>query len=434
MKKIWLFIKKIFAILISILYGVFKKDNSSLNSVKTKDDVDESNSVKAKNKSSMIIQEDDESTKSRSSYSSDKKKEEDNVIFYAKRDIQKLVFIQKNIKKIEYSISKCDNLLEIYELQNQLKDAKRHFEKIASYYEKIVIEYPIVKDIKVVIDDTSKMINQQEKIIDNKIFDLKKKEVEEEKEEKEEKEDNIEEEIVDLNEVTLVDDINVKNTLDDKLKNGVDDKLTNEEKKSFRQEESSIKKDGNELFGEIEITNVDDVLSTIEDNTIEVKNDSNIRNIVIDTSILKASIDMIKMQKDARTLSEISAIIARAHAVAASSNISMLLQLNPTMAVSTSLYINNEMRRSRSLIGTRVKRLGLNKVIDVVGNNPLLQVRHIMANSLKEIRKLKNELRKYGNISEVISALNELNELEMELLMQLNELQLQNNRQNDRHR
>lgn len=428
MKKIWIFIKKIFAIIISIIYGVFKKDNSNLKSVETKDDIVKSNGLKGKNKSSMIIQEDDESTKSRSSYSSDKKNEEDKVIYYAKRDIQKLVFIQKNIKKIEIAISKCDNLEEMYELQSQLKDAKMHFEKIASYYEKIVIEYPIVKDIKIVIDDTSKMINQQEKIIDNKIFDLKKKELEEEKE------DNLEEEIIDLNEATLVDNINIKKDLDDRLKNGIDDKLTNEEKQSFKQDDSFIEKDNNELLSEIEITNVCDVLSFDEDKNIEVKQDSKIRNMVIDTSILKTSIDMIKSQRDAKTISEISAIIARAHAVAASSNISMLLQLNPTMAVSTSLYINNEMRRSRSLTGTKVKRLGLNKVIEVVGNNPVLQVRHIMANSLKEIRKLKNELRKYGNIPEVINALNELNELEMELLMQLNELQLQNNRQHGRGR
>ena len=133
-------------------------------------------------------------------------------------------------------------------------------------------------------------------------------------------------------------------------------------------------------------------------------------------------------------LDRIQIILAKAHSLATSSNPTILLQLNPNVAVSSALFINNEIRRARSLTGAKVKKLTIDKIISSVGLNKELQVKYTMNNSLKEIRKLKSELRGYGNIEQALNALNELDELEMELIMQLNELQNQNNLQQGMHR
>ena len=104
-------------------------------------------------------------------------------------------------------------------------------------------------------------------------------------------------------------------------------------------------------------------------------------------------------------------------------NITSLLQLNSNSAINSALIVNNEIRKARSLTGKKTKKLKLDKVIKKVGNDPKNQVKAIVNNSLSEIRKLKSELKQYGMSEEVLNALNELEQLELEIIMQANELE-----------
>ncbi len=426
MNKLWLYIKKFFAILASIIYGAFKdrvdyKEDSKQVSPEELERVTKS---KDKDKAIRSFHDDDPSEKSRAVF--DKQQDEEEIIYNAKRDIQKLVFIQKNIIKLEEEIGKCEDIEELYSLKDEWKKAKYHFDKIAKEYEKVDFDNKLIKDIKNTIKDTDKMIVSQEKTIDKKIFKLK-QEKEEEIDEKKEK------------------DIEKKNVgnIEEKKKEKPEVKKGNEKPEVIKKEETEQKEYDKEILDEedqkeeieekIEIKDVEEIIQN-DNLTVKKEEKANIRKTVVDYKNVRKKEDDLNQDRSNRNIAAVAVILAQARAIASSTNITALLQLNPTIAISSTLHVNNEVRRARKQAGARVKDLNLEKVVNAVGLNPQLQARYIVANSLKEIRKLRGELRQCGNTPEVVNALNELDELEMELLLQINELQMQNQNQQQRHR
>ena len=424
MNKLWLYIKKFFAILASIIYGAFKdrvdyKEDSKQVSPEELERV-----TKTKDKAIRNFNDDDPGEKSRAVF--DKQHDEEEIIYNAKRDIQKLVFIQKNIIKIEEEISKCEDIEELYSLKEEWKKAKYHFDKIAKQYERIDIDNKVIKDIKNTIKDTNKMIVSQEKTIDNKIFKLK--------QEQKIEEEHVIEEVV---EKKIVGKKEEKKEVKDKKEQDQEETsketIVEEEKEEYSKETIVEENQLEEVEKEIEIKEIEEIIPN-EDLTIKKDENSKVREMPIAYSSFKKNKDDLNQNKSNRNLVAVAMILAQARAIASSTNITALLQLNPTIAVSSTLHVNNEVRRTRKQVGARVKDLNLEKVVNAVGLNPELQARYIVANSLKEIRKLRGELRQFGNTPEVVNALNELDELEMELLLQINELQMQNQNQHDRHR
>lgn len=424
MNKLWLYIKKFFAILASIIYGAFKdrvdyKEDSKQVSPEELERV-----TKTKDKAIRNFNDDDPGEKSRAVF--DKQQDKEEIIYNAKRDIQKLVFIQKNIIKIEEEISKCEDIEELYSLKEEWKKAKYHFDKIAKQYERIDIDNKVIKDIKNTIKDTNKMIVSQEKTIDNKIFKLK--------QEQKIEEEHVIEEVV---EKKIVGKKEEKKEVKDKKEQDKEETsketIVEEEKEEYSKETIVEENQLEEVEKEIEIKEIEEIIPN-EDLTIKKDENSKVREMPIAYSSFKKNKDDLNQNKSNRNLVAVAMILAQARAIASSTNITALLQLNPTIAVSSTLHVNNEVRRTRKQVGARVKDLNLEKVVNTVGLNPELQARYIVANSLKEIRKLRGELRQFGNTPEVVNALNELDELEMELLLQINELQMQNQNQHDRHR
>ena len=423
MDKIILYIKKFFAMLISIIYGVFKKDKNIETSTKAIEKPSDESSKREKIIHQRIIQEDEKSEKSRDTFTKEEKQNKD-IIYYAKRDIQRLLFIQKKLTQLENDIKKCTDLEEVYELEKEYQKAKVHFEKIVNYYEKIDLNVAIIKDIKNIIKDTDKLVKKNETQIKDKVYEIK-KESKEEQEKIEEFEEEIDKKIGVQEEIKIPIEHEIEEEKQLEEKEIGEEELTKEEnieEKTEKQEEK------------VELENINILDEKIIEKEVEAKKENKIREMVVDASILSSTVNRIREQQNNTNVAAISAILAKAHALAANSNPNILLQLNTAVAVASTLYINNEIKRAKSLTGERVKKLTQNKVIEAVGINPKLQVRYIMTNSLTEIRRLKNELKKYGNAEEVLNALNELNELEMEILMQMNELQMQNNMQQGMHR
>lgn len=426
MSKIWLYIKKFFAMIASIIFGAFK------NRVDYKEEKREANSKEDKiTKSRDIVSRTsyDESPgeKSRDSYGK-KKDDNDEIIYNAKRDIQKLLFIQKNITKLESEINKCEDLDEMYLLKEEWKKAKFHFNKIADQYKKVNLDERIITDIKSIIKDTDKMIVSQEKTIDNKIFKLK--------QDKEDKKEDLEDKSKEQIKQGISKETKKKETIVEKKKEPEDKQKETKNAEELEKEDSKEIVIDDEVIEsieeKIEIKELEEIIS--DDKTVKKDDDAKVRKIPVDINRIEKKQDRLTQNRDNRALVAVAAILAQARSIAASMNLSALLQLNSTIAISSTLHINNEVRRARKEAGARVRDLNLEKVVSAVGMNPFLQVRYIVANSLKEIRKLRGELRQYGNIPEVVNALNELSELEMEILMQMNELQMQNQQQQNRHR
>ena len=441
MKNVLLNIKKFFAIIISILFGVFKNDNKVDNYDKQDETLDKDSLSKQRKTTTRIIRDDEESTKKIREESS--KKNDEDIVYYAKKDIQKLIYIKKRIAKLDYQINNCDSLEEIFELQKELEKIKYHFEKVFVYYEKIDVDEKIINDIKSIGNECSTLIKQEEKQINKKEKEISKKEKdleseELEKEEETEKDDELEEieiqedekesEKEKANDEKEKKDIDSLNILDSIVIKDITDIVSETKKEDSKEDFKEIKS-----VDKVE-ANIDSISNDTTVVTVEKKDSKKIRTDVINKAIVLKSVKDLNASRKNQNIAAISAILAQAHAIASSVNPATMLQVNPTAVVSSVLYVNNEIRRARSLTGKKVKKMKLDKVIRTIGTNPLLQVRSLMTNSLSEIRKLKNELRQYGMSDEVINALNELNELEMELVMQLNELQLQNNLNNTRHR
>lgn len=439
MEKILNFLKKFIAILTSLIYGVFKKEETKKDYNQEEQKSVEHDKKKYDKSSKIIVSDEDRGEKSRQSFSDEEEKEEideklnEETIYYAKRDIQRLLFIQKKLIKLENDIKNCNSLDEIYELETEYREAKIHFDKIADIYDKEKLDIPIIKDIKNVIKDTERLIKSNKVLLDDKKYELKnRKEVKEEPKKivkvGEEENKEIEEEKNDAEKETSV----VEETIEKEAKTivGIEEEhlvhdVIDEDEKIETNEE---------LVEEIETHDVE-IDNKVEVNTEAKKqNTKEIISKVATVGIVAEAVNIINENKNNKNLQLIAGIIARARSLASSSNPSMLLQMNPMVAVSSTLFINNEVKRARTLADNRPRKLTLNKVVDAVGLNPALQVRFIMTNSIKEIRKLKNELRKYGDNEEILNALNELDELEMEIMMQLNELQNQNNHREERHR
>ena len=415
MSKILMYIKKLFAMIASIFYGVFKPEKKIHDdNIETKEE--QYSTKKKRIEKDRIIREDDESSKKRQEHLIEKEQVAD---YYVKRDIQRLIFIQKNVIDLEYKINKCNDIEEIYSLKKELERAKYHFNKIVNQYSEVKETTPLIKEVKNLIKESNELIKTEEKIVNKKIYNLENQDRKEEITEIVEKDFTEEEKLKDSTETVEK----------EKKKEEKSKKSTNLVGKEIQKKKEKPKKEKNIKIEEKAVAAIAGI-ATIKEVTEIPKNVEKEKDAVIRT--YKVPKEKGKEDKNNINLKRIKEILLAARSVATKSNPSMLLQMNPVVAVSTSMHINNEIRRARSLTGNKVKKLKLDKIILNAGTNPKNQVKLIMTNSLSEIRKLKEELKKYGTNQEVIDALTELTELELEVLMQLNELQLQNT--NIRHR
>lgn len=396
-----------------------------------------SSPLKKKHKENRLFSDDDSNSKNISST----KNNEAEILYFAKKDIQKLMVIQDYIMKLEYEIENCNDLEILEYYKNQLEKEKNNLKKITSYYEKTDLNNNIIIDIKTIDKNCTDSIEKSEKEIDKKIYKLKKEkedtkestetvektlgdnssdEKKQELKEQEEKKDTQEEKDI-LKKIVIIDIVISKEQkveISRKLNILSDKKIINKEEKKH-----SLNIENKKLEKSIEKTSKNSV-------HIEEKP----RKYKVNKTNLEKNVTKIKLKRKVANVAVIAAILAQAKAIVERANINQLISLNSSLVVNTFLTVNNQIRRSRSLLGRKVKKLKLEKVIRKVGPNPTIQVRAIIGNSLSELRKLRAELIAFGMVPEVIEALNAINELEFELLSQVNELENQNNLNRNRTR
>lgn len=442
MKKALVSIKKFFAIIFSFIFGLFHKSvDKDLEEIKEKDTYPDNTYSKKKYKENRLFSEDESTSKNISS----SKNNESEILYFARKDIQKLMIIQDYIVKLESEIENCNDLETLEYYKNQLEKEKNNLKKITTYYEKINLNNKIIIDIKTINATCTNLVRKCEKELDKKTDKLK-QQLEEKKQSTEivektnnddslvEKEDKTEEEKKEISKEK-------KNTGRELLEEIVIiDTIIKEEAKIKKNQKLNISSDKKDIKKEdTKRPNVKIENKGLDEN-IEKKSNTNIiisekpKKYKINKQVLDKNIEKLKLNKKIVNVAAVSMILAQAKAIVGRANINQLINLNSSLVVNTLLTVNNQIRRSRSLLGRKVKKLKLEKVIRKVGPNPIIQVRAIIGNSLSELRKLKAELMTFGMVPEVIEALNTINELEFELLSQVNELESQNNLNRNRTR
>ena len=421
MGKLFIYIKKFFAIILSLIFSVFRDDKKIDKEKVTKEETTSNKSKKVK--SIGRIRDDEESKKSISN--KNKVVEEKDILYNAKIDIQKLMIIQKNIINLEYQINITNNLDDLYILQKELQKEKDKLESIAVFYDKVSIDLKIVKDIKLMVSDSRKLIKEEEKNLDKKIYKEKnkKEEVNEQKQEVQKEKKSIEEKQKEIKLEHEVKELDIKET----------------RKKEDQQEKNIVKMPILELITIKEITELIPEIKLQKENESKEKEEQKTKNSVkvekkdkkiinktkqvVSKENINNNINKIKKNNKSKRLAMISLILAKATSLIRNANPNSLLMLNQEVAVKTTLNINNEIRKARSINNKKVKKLKLDKVIKKVGNNPRNMIKAIISNSLSEIRKLKAELKQYDMCPELLEALNSINEIELELIQQIQELE-----------
>lgn len=438
MKKLSVSIKKFFAIIISFIFGLFHKSvDKDVEEKNEKNTHTDNIRSKKKYKENRLFSDDDSNSKNISST----KNNDAEILYFAKKDIQKLMVIQDYIMKLEYEIENCNDLEILEYYKNQLEKEKNNLKKITTYYENTDLNNNIIIDIKTIDKNCTDSIKKSEKEIDKKIYKLNK-----EKENTKESTETVEKKPGD-------------NSLDEKKQ-----ELDQQKEKSNTQEEKDIlkkiviidivisKEQKVEISRKLNILSDKKIINkeekkhllNIENKKLEKSVEKTSKNSVhieekpkkykVNKTNLEKNVTKLKLKRKVANVAVIAVILAQAKAIVGRANINQLISLNSSLVVNTLLTVNNQIRRSRSLLGRKVKKLKLEKVIRKVGPNPIIQVRAIIGNSLSELRKLKAELMTFGMEPEVIEALNTINELEFELLSQVNELESQNNLNRNRTR
>ena len=438
MKKLSVSIKKFFAIIISFIFGFFHKSvDKDVEEKNEKNTYTDNIRSKKKYKENRLFSDDDSNSKNISSI----KNNEAEILYFAKKDIQKLMVIQDYIMKLEYEIENCNDLEILEYYKNQLEKEKNNLKKITTYYEKTDLNNNIIIDIKTIEKNCTDSIKKSEKEIDKKIYKLnkekentkestetvekkpgnnssdeKKQELEQQKEK-----NNTQEEKDILKKIVIIDIVISKEQkveISQKLNKYSNKEIINKEEKKYL-----LNNENKKTVKNIEKTSKSSLL--IEEKPKKYK---------VNKTNLEKNVTKLKLKRKVANVAVIAVILAQAKAIVGRANINQLINLNSSLVVNTLLTVNNQIRRSRSLLGRKIKKLKLEKVIRKVGPNPIIQVRAIISNSLSELRKLKAELMTFGMKPEVIEALNTINELEFELLSQVNELESQNNLNRNRTR
>lgn len=438
MKKLSVSIKKFFAIIISFIFGLFHKSvDKDVEEKNEKNTHTDNIRSKKKYKENRLFSDDDSNSKNISST----KNNEAEILYFAKKDIQKLMVIQDYIMKLEYEIENCNDLEILEYYKNQLEKEKNNLKKITTYYEKTDLNNNIIIDIKTIEKNCTDSIKKSEKEIDKKIYKLnkekentkestetvekkpgnnssdeKKQELEQQKEK-----NNTQEEKDILKKIVIIDIVISKEQkveISQKLNKYSNKEIINKEEKKYL-----LNNENKKTVKNIEKTSKSSLL--IEEKPKKYK---------VNKTNLEKNVTKLKLKRKVANVAVIAVILAQAKAIVGRANINQLINLNSSLVVNTLLTVNNQIRRSRSLLGRKIKKLKLEKVIRKVGPNPIIQVRAIISNSLSELRKLKAELMTFGMKPEVIEALNTINELEFELLSQVNELESQNNLNRNRTR
>ncbi len=453
MKKILFSIKKFFAILISFIFGLFHKSVDK--NIEEKDTHTDNIHSKKKYKENRLFSEDDSNSKTIFS----PKGNETKILYFAKKDIQKLIVIQDYIMKLEYEIENCNDLEILEYYKNQLEKEKNNLKSITSYYEKTNLNNKIILDIKSIDKTCTDSIKKSEKELDKKIYKLEKEEkspkestetvekaFDDNKEEEQKLEDKVQKE--NLKEVeTPEEDIEKENSnaekkileeiviIDTILKETIEKKQEKQvSKKKDTPSSNKVTKEKFENKISPEIENKKTVKNIEKTSKSSLHIEEKPKKYKVNKTNLEKNVTKLKLKRKVANVAVIAVILAQAKAIVGRANINQLISLNSSLVVNTLLTVNNQIRRSRSLLGRKVKKLKLEKVIRKIGPNPIIQVRAIIGNSLSELRKLKAELIAFGMEPEVIEALNTINELEFELLSQVNELESQNNLNRNRTR
>lgn len=450
MKKLSVSIKKFFAIIISFIFGLFHKSvDKDVEEKNEKNTHTDNIRSKKKYKENRLFSDDVSNSKNISST----KNNDAEILYFAKKDIQKLMVIQDYIMKLEYEIEICNDLEILEYYKNQLEKEKNNLKKITAYYEKMDLNNNIIIDIKTIDKNCTDSIKKSEKEIDKKIYKLNKekentkestemveKQFDDNKEEEQKLEDKVQKENLKedaktannntekkiLEEIVIIDTI-LKETIEKKQ-----EKQVSKKKDTPSSNKVTKEKFENKISPEIENKKTVKNIEKTSKSSLHIEEKP--KKYKVNKTNLEKNVTKLKLKRKVANIAVIAVILAQAKAIVGRANINQLINLNSSLVVNTLLTVNNQIRRSRSLLGRKVKKLKLEKVIRKVGPNPIIQVRAIIGNSLSELRKLKAELMTFGMEPEVIEALNTINELEFELLSQVNELESQNNLNRNRTR
>ncbi len=432
MSKLLLAIKKILAIIISFFINLFKRNNSTNYQQSRQTKSEKTNTKSIISKETNLASDEDKGKKQKEKLNF---KQNEISLYQVKQDLQKLFIIEKNIFKLETAINQCDNLEDLYILQKQIEQEKTKFLKITTSYINIKTETKLISEIKAINDRVNKQIIKTENLLNNKIYKLKKenlivneenikeKEVIKEQESKQNS-NKIKKHVAEaIIENTVIYNANefIKKV---QLKNNEKDKKT----EKFEKKDSKLKSDTKLQIKKLTI-------SKPKKEKQEIKKENQFSKLSVKKEILNDNIFKItNLKNKKRILVLIGLILAKASTLTKNAINNSLYIINPTMAVHTSLLLNNEIRKARSIGGAKVSKLKMEKVIKKIGMNPKLQLQAIINNSLSQISKLKIEIQQYGISDEVLNILNNLTELELDLINQKSELEKENNLNSTRTR
>lgn len=166
MKKTLIIIKKIFAIIISFIFGLFKKDDDIKKAEVNEEKMEISQpKITSKNKNEISREEETNSNIKK-----------DNKIYEVK-DIDKLNAIKSRLYKIEYNLRKDNDINSINKIKSEFRSVKDDIEYLDKKYADKLIIISNLSDVKLQINNCKKLLKYIEKDLDSVV--IKKEDTEE---------------------------------------------------------------------------------------------------------------------------------------------------------------------------------------------------------------------------------------------------------------
>lgn len=417
-------VKKIIAIILSFIFGLFHSKDKDLSDKESNNKVDELDYDKEKDKqiaANRIVQDDDFSTKSKTKIIIDSKEE---IYENARKDLERIFYLRHIILKLEKKIKEVDNKEDLIEIKKQLDDALREISEIGKVYEKENTHNTVVIDIQKIYKESQEIVRENQKNIEDAIEKLEQEEnnleLEEEIEEKNHSEEEIEEKEVGISHEEIRKEISTEIVEKEKVEDNTVEKVNPLENIVIKEVSEINRREENQ---DVEKNSKEEILSVVKKNS----ENENIRVYHLPKEKVEQKLKEKKnLSKKAAILMILSTIIAKVLAMTKAFTPSQMLRFSPQNTVATALVINNQIRRARSVMGKKVRKMKYKAVVQNAGLNANNQVRFLMVNTLSEIKKLKEELLQYGLDEEIRQIINKLNEMEQELVEKVSNLEFEN--------
>lgn len=429
MKSILTIIKKFFFALFSIIFGIFNNDKK-INQKQTKS----VNNISKKNlKNSKPVQKHQDLVGSCNQSAGQK------VMFsHIKNDLYILFLLVKELENIDIKLSSPIKYEDLVDLEKEIKSIKIDIQCLENKYDKINSSNEAVKDIISKIQECKNLASESE----DKIEKIKNQKDNQQKVETKKQKETVKPKIVSKD--SIKPENNIKQ---EKPKKAI--KKENTETKSSKTSKTKIKNTILETISVIEFKELEVKKPVIEkqnkNNNIKVgsvdKKEST-KNIEVDLNKQKKTVTtkkviyfrkikqkpkkVVNMKRKITVLSEKNKLRRISKYIKSALKLVMMLEVaNEQLSqnvIFNNLIVNNYIRKARNIKNRKVKALKYATVVKKVNppNSLVGQLNYIKADSLTQIRKLRQELLKMDRSEIIEQLLNELDEIESSIIQNLN--------------